>query len=124
MDKLDDKSVIEYCKNFSVLVVEDTQTFLLQYTIILEEIFKTVITATNGEEGLEHFKKQHFDLVLTDHYMPKMVGLEMLQQLNALGSDTPSILATSADESDIFIQAINLNISHFLLKPWSKVSLE
>jgi two-component system, chemotaxis family, chemotaxis protein CheY len=60
-----------------------------------------VTVASDGEEGLEHALAQRFDLVLTDLYMPRMSGLDLIKQLRANPSylETPIlVLTTESDE--------------------------
>jgi two-component system chemotaxis response regulator CheY len=60
-----------------------------------------VTTANDGEDGLEHALAQRFDLVLTDLYMPRMGGLDLIKRLRANPSyqETPIlVLTTESDE--------------------------
>ena len=89
-------------KSKKILIVED-EGLLLE---ILETKFKKecfeVITARDGQAGLELALSQHPDLILLDIIMPKMDGMTMLKHLRAdsvgknIGSGLPSRLATAS----------------------------
>ncbi len=123
MKEISDETVLDACRAFNVLVVEDNKTLLMQYSLVLEDFFGSVTTAADGKIGLDVFHEGHFDLVISDHFMPEMNGIDMIQAIRSSDRKTPIMLATSADDKHILIDAINLNISHFLLKPWNNESL-
>ena len=50
--------------------------------------------ATNGEEGISHFKKGNFDLVITDLGMPGMSGWQVAKAIKEMDPQTPVILLT------------------------------
>jgi len=64
-----------------VLLVDDNRDGLVARKAVLEELGLTVTTATNGEEALETFSKQRFDLLVTDFRMPKMSGIELIRKV-------------------------------------------
>ena len=76
----------------SILLVDDNKHGLVARRTVLEEFHYSVTTAANGEEALDLFLKQHFALVITDHKMPRMTGVEFIQRVRGLGSTTPIIL--------------------------------
>src|SRR5579863_3160662 len=67
-----------------VLLVDDNRDGLAARKAVLEEQGLTVITAVNGEEALETFSKQRFDLLVTDFRMPKMSGIELIRKVRPL----------------------------------------
>ncbi len=54
----------------------------------------TVTTATSGREGIEQFRAQPFDLVVTDRAMPEMSGDQMASLIKQLRPDVPVVLLT------------------------------
>lgn len=65
----------------TVLLVEDEDTMLFALSGALEQAGFAVFSATDGEQGLTLAREKHPDLILTDLKMPRMGGLEMIQEL-------------------------------------------
>lgn len=80
-----------------ILVVEDEESMLNALSDSLNNQEFTIITAKNGEEGLESALKERPDLILLDIFMPKMDGLVMLQKLrlDVWGRKVPVIILTN-----------------------------
>ena len=64
-----------------VLVVDDERKRRRVLQILLERMGIESVGAESGEEALEHFQAEKFDLVLTDLKMPGMTGLELLARV-------------------------------------------
>lgn len=77
-----------------ILVVEDEPDLLELYHSVLESEGYRVMTAANGEEGLEVFRLFHPDLVFTDVIMPITNGIEMVQVIRSEKPDTKIIYIT------------------------------
>ncbi len=75
-----------------VLLVDDNRDGLVARKAVLEEQGLTVTTAVNGEEALETFSKQQFDLLVTDFRMPKMSGIELIRKVRPLAPELRVIL--------------------------------
>src|SRR5262245_32528715 len=54
----------------------------------------TVVQATNGDEALEHFGRDQFDLVITDYAMPGMAGDELAWNIKSVAPALPIIMIT------------------------------
>jgi len=113
---------IKEFKNYTILIVDDDINILNVYKNLLSLFFKEVYTATNGEEGLEVFKKNRPDIVLSDFRMPKLNGLEMAEEILKI-EKVPIILITAFDDKDILKGAISKNITAFVQKPIQKEEL-
>jgi len=109
---------LEVLKDKKVLYVEDDEAIMNSFSKILRKIFGEVITAMNGQAGLELFKEnQDADFVITDIKMPKMDGLEMAKHIKKISPDTPCILTTAHAEYDYFLQADEIGIYRYITKP-------
>lgn len=104
----------ELLKSITVLYVEDEEIVKEEVTFFCKRFIPKFHTAKNGEEGLKLFKEINPDIVITDIQMPKMNGLEMIKKLN---SHIPIIITTAYSDIDFFLQAIELNVSKFIIKP-------
>ena len=111
----------EFLKTLTILYVEDEDLAREKLAQVLQRFFKKVIVAPNGEEGYKIFQKemltQNIDLILSDINMPKMNGIEMLEKIRETNSEVPIIYTTARTESEYLLKAIELNASHYILKP-------
>ena len=83
----------------TILLVEDSDSSRLEVKSLLQsEMEVEIIEAVDGLDGLERFKLNEFDLIITDINMPKMDGIEMCRRISALGDKkVPPIIALSSD---------------------------
>lgn len=112
----------EFLKKLTILYVEDEDLAREKLAKTLKRLFKTVYLAPNGMEGYLQFQKLHLaktpvDLVLSDINMPKMSGIEMLEQIRELDEEVPFIFTTARSESENLLRAIELKANHYILKP-------
>ncbi len=80
--------------------VDDDEDLLPIYKKLFPLIFKEVFFANNGKEGLEIFKKEDIDLVVTDILMPEMGGEEMIKEILKI-REVPIICLTAFENIDI-----------------------
>jgi CheY-like chemotaxis protein len=75
-----------------ILLVDDNRQGLIARKSLLQELGYNISTATHGEEALELFSRQHFDLVVTDYKMPRMDGIELIKRIRSAQSGVRIIL--------------------------------
>ncbi len=80
-----------------VLYVEDEESVRRMSLPLYEKFFGKVDTASNGEEGLELFEANGYDIIITDLRMPKMDGRAMLENISKITSDVITIILTASD---------------------------
>lgn len=80
-----------------ILVVDDNLVELTGLCKMLERSGFSVQGATNGLEALEELKRNSFDLLVTDLWMPRMTGLELLRQLPS--AHRPKVILMTGDEN-------------------------
>jgi len=106
-------------KDITVLYCEDEE-YLRDITKgILESFTKNQFICKDGAEGLAVFKEnQHLiDLVITDVNMPNKNGLEMAKEIKEINSNMPIIVATAFSNSEYLLEAIDLGVDKYVLKP-------
>jgi CheY-like chemotaxis protein len=112
-------------KMLNILLVEDDQVDIMNVKRAFDRnrITNPLYVATNGLDALEMLRTNAVPadrrLILLDLNMPKMSGIEFLRELRAdaaLSSTPVVVLTTSNDERDK-IDAYNLNVAGYLLKP-------
>jgi two-component system alkaline phosphatase synthesis response regulator PhoP len=99
--------------------VDDEQSIvtLLQYN--LEQSGYTVITALDGEQGLEAAVDIRPDLVVLDLMLPKMDGLEVCKQLRQQKINIPILMLTAKDDEFDKVLGLELGADDYLTKPFS-----
>ncbi len=100
-----------------ILVIDDEPEILKTITIYLELEEYEVLTAENGQDGLEVFEQQKPTLVITDVKMPGMSGIDVLKKVKEIESDTEVIVITGHGDLEISVDALRLDASDFISKP-------
>ncbi|PKH82696.1 fused response regulator/phosphatase [Pseudomonas sp. Choline-02u-1] len=109
----------------TVLIAEDSAADRLLLSTIVRRQGHQVLTAANGAEAVDTFKKQQPDLVLMDALMPVMDGFEAARQIKALAGEAlvPIIFLTSLTESEALARCLEAGGDDFLAKPYNQVIL-
>lgn len=100
-----------------ILYVEDDTEVRENYTLILDTYFGNVLSTGCGEEALELYKKNDFDLLILDINLPKMTGLELAHYIRKKDNNTKIIMLTAYSDRDRLLQAVNLKLESYLIKP-------
>lgn len=120
METLED---IKILKEYSILYVEDDIENRSTVYKILKDTFKEVFVAKDGLEGIESFKINKPDIILTDITMPNMNGLEMAKNIIAIDQNMLICIITAHDDNRYLKESINLGIIKYVLKPINMFSL-
>ncbi len=110
-------------QNHKILVVDDSIVFRKQMQTMLENMFFKVVTVAHGEEALGILENtQDFSLVLTDHYMPVMQGLELTLEIRKKYSknDLGIIAISSNNDEEITALFLKNGANDYIYKPFSK----
>lgn len=109
----------------TILIAEDSAADRLLLSTIVRRQGHQVLTAANGAEAVDTFKKEQPDLVLMDALMPVMDGFEAAQQIKALAGEAlvPIIFLTSLTESEALARCLEAGGDDFLAKPYNQVIL-
>ena len=104
-----------------ILIVDDEEGVLAVLNRILELLMPgyDISTARNGLAAWQQLQQHSFDLLLTDHHMPGMTGLELAQQARDRLPELPIVLMSGGSDSDIEVKAQKLGLVSFLAKPFS-----
>jgi len=106
--------------NKKILVVEDEPDMAMVITHFLQYAGYEVLTAANGEEGLEKTTSGKPDLILSDTQIPVMNGWEMLEELRKQpgARNVPVIMVTGRYEKYDIAAACRYNITDYIAKPF------
>jgi len=113
----------EYAKSLNILFVEDDDKLRKNLENTLSHVFKNVYSAGNGLEALALYEENGCDLVLTDINMPEMNGIELIEELRKKDKELPIVVLSAHNESQYYIELINLGVDGFVLKPMNLLNL-
>jgi nitrogen regulation protein NR(I) len=101
-----------------ILIVDDDAQLRQSFERLLAAEGHVVHTASCGEDGLEHVRRNAPDLVIMDVRMPGIDGLEAFRQMHALLPHMPVIVMTAYGTTDTAIEATKRGAFDFVLKPF------
>ena len=107
----------------TILIVDDEKNYLTILSALLEDEGFEVLTAPGGSEALEVHKSSDLDLILTDMKMPKMDGLELLENIKENDPDLPVIMMTAHGTVDKAVEAMQKGAYTYVLKPFDNERL-
>ena len=110
-------NIQEDSKNLRLLYVEDDPDTRNMTSMILDMFFDNIVLGVDGQDGLEKFKENDIDLIITDINMPNLNGLEMCKEIREIDEDIPIIVISAHNEYSFFLDSIHLGINGYLLKP-------
>ncbi len=104
-----------------ILVVDDERWIRVNLKRILEADGYQVVLADGGEAALNLLEQQRAALVISDHRMPRMSGLEFLEQVKERYPSILRVMLTGFADLQLALDAINrVEIHRLLLKPYSR----
>ena len=107
-----------------ILIVDDEEIVLVALRETLRREGYQVVTALDAIRALEILKGGAFSVIITDHQMPQLTGLEFLAQVKQIQPDATRILITAVLSLNTVIDAINKGeIYRFIVKPWLREEL-
>lgn len=101
----------------TLLFVEDDQATREAICLPLRRRVKTLHEAANGQEGLELYRRLRPPIVVTDINMPLLDGLKMAREIKSLDENTQIIVTTAHNDTQYLLEAIDIGIDQFVIKP-------
>jgi len=101
----------------TLLIVDDEKAIRRSLKEILELEGYKVDEATDGAEALEKVKNVVYDLILCDIKMPKVDGMEFLEQSREFLNDSPIIMISAHANVEIAVEAVKKGAYDFFTKP-------
>ena len=102
-----------------ILVVDDEESIRDLLRLVLTEEGYWVITASGGEEAIEHLEAQRFDLVITDLVMPKVNGVVVLRAAKRIDPNYPVMVITGYPSVETVTKLVRLGAGDYLTKPFN-----
>lgn len=110
-------------QNLKILYIDD-ETYIRENAVeYLNFYCDNVFQAKDGLEGYEVYKKEKPDIIITDIKMPKLNGLDMIRKIRDTDKQTRVIIATAFLETSYLLDAIDLGLVKYLIKPISEDKL-
>jgi CheY-like chemotaxis protein len=107
-----------------ILLVDDSRFQRNYVSKMLVRMGHEVITAENGQLGLEMAKSETPDMIITDILMPVMDGISLLRGLKEQHSQIPAVVASADIQKTTRAECLELGALDFMTKPVKRVGLE
>ncbi|HUN24301.1 MAG TPA: response regulator [Anaerolineales bacterium] len=101
-----------------ILLLEDEVGFQHMLKSVLDVFGHEVTVCREGQEALDFLRGERYDLLIFDHFLPDMTGIECLEKIREQHIETPVILMTAVPQWNTVADAIRLNAVDFLQKPF------
>ena len=105
-----------------ILLVEDDKNIQRLLTLELRHKEYLVDSAYDGEQGMELFERNYYDVVLLDLMLPKKSGKELCQEFRKL-NNTPIIVITAKDSILDKVELLDLGANDYICKPFAMEEL-
>ena len=106
------------------LVVDDSS---VMRKVLIKGLAQMGITevyeAGDGQEAVDAVASEHYDLVLMDWNMPRMLGIDALRAMRAGGAKVPVVMVTTEAEKSRVLEAIKSGANNYLIKPFNQEML-
>jgi DNA-binding response OmpR family regulator len=104
-------------QQLKVLYIEDDHMTRDELSRYLKKRVGKLFSAESCEQGLELLNTESIDLILIDLHMPGMTGLQLIRNLRARSILTPVIITSAFSDSNVILEAIDLGIVKYIVKP-------
>ena len=111
------KTLKNLAKGKKLLLVEDDEKILHVFENFLKEFFPLVKKATNGDIAWEMYRKENFDLVITDIEMPGINGVMLSKGMKARKPNQAVLVTSAYTDEKYLVELINIGVDGFLKKP-------
>lgn len=116
MIRLDKKMGVRF---HHILVVDDDESIRNVVSDILRKMGLNVSSAENGKKGMNLFRSNNFDLVITDFDMPGINGIDFANKIKNKSPTTLILLITGSEKEDILSRIKGTAVDQVLFKPFS-----
>ncbi|MDP3441947.1 MAG: response regulator [Ignavibacteria bacterium] len=110
-------------QNLAVLYIEQNPEVRKRVTQLMNENELRVFESENTSSGCDLFRMNEIDIVMIDLELPEKSGLNFIRCLREKDIQTPVIITTDHSDQETLLEAINLEITRYLIKPCKKHDL-
>ena len=104
-------------KTSTILLAEDEEVVRKSFEKVLNLYAKRVFTASDGEEALDIYEKEHPDIIITDIKMPKLNGIELIKLIRKNNHDIPIVVTSAYADQEFLLESIKLLLVEYVIKP-------
>ncbi|WP_321494567.1 response regulator [uncultured Desulfobacter sp.] len=101
----------------TLLIIDDESSIRQCLSILFESKGYRVLTAENGQAGLDLFFRENVDVVITDLRMPVMDGLEVMRTIHKSDPDFPMVVISGVGKKQDIIQSLKMGAKDYISKP-------
>jgi len=106
-----------------ILLIDDDDLVLQSLGMLLETQGYATERARNGFEAVEKVRTQEFCIIISDMRMPGMNGIELIKKIREINAElrrkpVPEVLITAYADESAYLQALKLNVTAYLHKPF------
>lgn len=109
---------------YSILFVEDELEIRKNYIEFLKRHYEKVFEASSAEEGYSIYKKYKPHIMIVDINLVQMNGLELVREIRAVDQNVKVIVLTANSSKDFLLDAVDLKLTKYLIKPISRSELK
>jgi len=110
--------------NATILYVEDNDFIREEAVEYLSLIYQNVLEASDGQEALEVYTQSKPDIIITDIEMPIINGLQLVKSIRRQDKKIPIIIVTAFMNTEYLLEAVELRLVKYILKPLSNYKLD
>lgn len=106
-----------------ILIVDDEKQLTAALSMLMKKRGLECDCVYNGEDAVEYALTGIYDAIVLDWMLPKLSGVEVLQQIRAKGCSTPVIMLTAKSDVSDKISGLNSGADDYLAKPFNSDEL-
>ncbi len=106
-----------------ILIADDEYTIRMLMTTLLARSGYQVESAVDGAEAWTALQAKSYDLLITDHNMPKISGIELVKNMRSAQMDVPVVMVAGVVPTDELAQDPSLQFAATLAKPFELADL-
>ena len=105
---------------YKVMVIDDSSTIrLAEKKILLSEEFEVTLESDGAMDALKKLREAEDkpDIIMMDHEMPQMNGIDLLKRIRALNIDSKIVVVTSYANKGVLMEFLKLKVDGYIVKP-------
>ncbi len=117
------KELTKLTSSINVLYIEDDKNLRTQNCELFKNLFDNIDSADDGEEALQLYKKNNYELVITDINIPLINGIEVIKSMKKTNPTQAFLITTVFQKSEWEKELKELEIDDYLTKPLQTTTL-